>query len=67
MGEITYTGGILRVDLSTGKTRKEQFAPELLPKYVGGAVAGIKLLYDEVPPDVKPFDPENRFILGTGP
>lgn len=62
-----YTGRILRVDLSTGKISKEQFEPQLLRKYVGGTGLGAKILYEEVPPGVGPFDPENRLIFASGP
>jgi aldehyde:ferredoxin oxidoreductase len=62
-----YTGRILRVDLSTGKMSKELFDPGLLRKYVGSTGLGTKILYDEVPPGVEPFDPANRMIFASGP
>lgn len=62
-----YQGRILRVDLGSGKISQERFDPKMLRKYVGGNGVGIKILYDEVPPHVKPFDPENRLILASGP
>lgn len=62
-----YIGRILRVDLSTGEISEEHFDPGLLRKYVGGAGLGIKILYDEVPPGVGPFDPDNRLIFASGP
>ncbi|MFH2011718.1 MAG: aldehyde ferredoxin oxidoreductase C-terminal domain-containing protein [Pseudomonadota bacterium] len=65
--EIPYAGRILRVDLSTCKISKEQFAPELLRQYIGGSGVGTKILYDEVPPGVGPFDAENRLVLSAGP
>ena len=65
--ESPYIGRILRVDLSTGKISKELFEPKLLRMFVGGNGVGIKILYDEVPPGVKPYDPENRLILAAGP
>ncbi|MFH2012562.1 MAG: aldehyde ferredoxin oxidoreductase C-terminal domain-containing protein [Pseudomonadota bacterium] len=65
--ESPYAGRILRVDLSTGKISREEFAPELLRKYIGGSGVGTKILYDEVPPGTDPFDAENRLVLSAGP
>ncbi|MGD9286668.1 MAG: aldehyde ferredoxin oxidoreductase family protein [Desulfobacterales bacterium] len=62
-----YAGTILRVDLSHAAIRKE-LLPELLAvNFVGGRGFVAKLLYDEIPPNVGPFDPENILIAATGP
>ena len=61
-----WTGKTLRVDLSTGKISSE----DTIAKYkdfVGGQGLAWKVLWDEVPPGVKPYDPENRIIFGVGP
>ena len=61
-----YTGKVLRVDLTTGKTSSE----DTLAKYkdvIGGSGIGYKVLWDEVPVGTKPWDPENRVIFGVGP
>ena len=39
----------------------------MLRQYLGGAGLGIKLLYDEVPINCSWSDPDNRFIIATGP
>ena len=62
-----YTGNMLRVDLTAGVVKTEELDHELLRKYLGGAGLGAKILFDEVPPDVKWFDPENRLIIALGP
>jgi len=62
-----YTGKILRVDLTRGKTLPEPLSESVLRKYVGGAALGIKYLYDEVTPGVEWSSPENRLFLGSGP
>lgn len=62
-----YTGLYLRVDLTTGKITKEQLDPQMVRKYIGGNGIGTKIIYDEVPPSVGPFDPENRLVINTGP
>jgi aldehyde:ferredoxin oxidoreductase len=60
-------GKFLRVDLTTGTITKEQLDPQMMRKYVGGVGIGTRILYDEVPPSVQPFDPENRLIFASGP
>jgi aldehyde:ferredoxin oxidoreductase len=62
-----FTGRILRVDLSAGKSAVTSFDKDTLRKYVGGAALGIKTLYDEVPPGTEWSDPENRLFLFSGP
>ncbi|MBN2061011.1 MAG: hypothetical protein JW882_11420 [Deltaproteobacteria bacterium] len=62
-----YAGRIMRVNLTAGIITGERLDEALLRKYVGGATLGIKFIYDEVPPDVKWSDPENRIFIGTGP
>ncbi|MDO8674018.1 MAG: aldehyde ferredoxin oxidoreductase N-terminal domain-containing protein, partial [Dehalococcoidia bacterium] len=62
-----FQGRILRVDLSTGKTTDETVDADTMRKFVGGSGLGAKILYDEVPPEVKWSDPENRLIVASGP
>lgn len=64
---VFYTGRYLRVDLTAGKITKEQLDPQLVRKYVGGSGIGTRIIYDEVPPSVQPFDPENRLVFNSGP
>ena len=60
--DSVYHGRVLRVNLSTGTITKEEIDPQDLRKWVGGNGIALKILYDEVPPEVEPFDPDNRFI-----
>lgn len=60
-----FTGKILRVDLSTGKVTSEDTMK--YKDFLGGTGLGYKILWDEVPPGTKAFDPENRVIFGVGP
>jgi aldehyde:ferredoxin oxidoreductase len=62
-----YAGKILKVDLTIGDITAELLNESLLRKYIGGASLGIKFIFDEVPPNVKWADPENRLFLGSGP
>ncbi|MBI5967977.1 MAG: aldehyde ferredoxin oxidoreductase family protein [Deltaproteobacteria bacterium] len=59
----SYAGKILRVDLSTGKVEKKDLDLDFAHKYIGGRGFGSRFLYNEVPPEVAPFDPENRLIF----
>jgi aldehyde:ferredoxin oxidoreductase len=62
-----YAGCILRVDLTSGKTWSEPWAPDDMRAFVGGAGLGAKILWEEVPAGVGWDHPENRLILATGP
>ncbi|MBW1829841.1 MAG: aldehyde ferredoxin oxidoreductase, partial [Deltaproteobacteria bacterium] len=61
-----WAGQILRIDLSTGKIAKQD-SREYVPKYLGGLGIGLKIMWDEVPAEVGPFDPENRIVFAVGP
>ena len=63
----SYTGKILRVNLSEGKVWDEDLDLELAYKYVGGRGLGAKILYDRLKPKTDPLSPENLFIIATGP
>ena len=56
---------VLRVDLSTGSITKEDTLK--YKDYLGGSGLGFKVLWDEVPPGTKAWDPANRIIFGVGP
>jgi aldehyde:ferredoxin oxidoreductase len=62
-----YVGKILRVNLTTKEMWEEGLDEALLKKYGGQIGIGVKTMYDEVPPEVKATDPENRLIFVTGP
>lgn len=61
-----WTGKILRVDLTRGKT-SEASTYDYVPKFLGGRGLGAKICWDEAPPEVGAFDPENRLVFATGP
>jgi aldehyde:ferredoxin oxidoreductase len=61
-----WTGKILRVDLTTRKV-SESSTFDYVPKFLGGRGLGARICWDEVPPGVNAFDPENRLIFATGP
>ncbi|MFX1451012.1 MAG: aldehyde ferredoxin oxidoreductase family protein [Promethearchaeota archaeon] len=62
-----YLGKILRIDLTNQKVKEEKLNTKDAENFIGGQGLGTKLLYDELPADVKAFDPENRLIFMTGP
>ncbi len=62
-----YAGSILRIDLSSGSIDKEPLPASLIEKFIGGRGFVAKLLYDEVPTGIDPFDPQNLLIVATGP
>lgn len=62
-----YVGQILRADLSSHKLSKMVIDEVTLRQYLGGTGLGIKILYDELSPDVKWDSPENLLIFATGP
>ena len=64
--EAGYAGKILRVDLSSGSTATVETS-EYAPKFIGGRGIAAKIYWDEVSPQVDPFDPENRLLFFTGP
>jgi len=62
-----WSGTTLRVNLEKGTIKKEPLKEELALNYVGGRGFNSKILYDEVPQGIDPFNPENKLIFGTGP
>jgi len=62
-----YAGRILKIDLSTRSYKTESFNEAFARKYIGGVGFGIKMLLDEQPPGIDPFDPENPLIYTVGP
>lgn len=61
-----YGGNILRIDLTNSKITIAKTPMGEMKKFLGGAGYASRILYDEVPPEVEPFDPENRIIISTG-
>ena len=64
---LGYWNRILRIDLTNGKITKEKIDDEIFKLFVGGAGIGAKILWDEVPPKVDPFDTDNKLIFAVGP
>ncbi len=63
---MSYTGKILRVNLTTGQSQVEELNKQWAADYLGGKGLGIKYLYEELSPGVDALSPENELILMTG-
>jgi len=61
-----YAGDILQVDLSTGNVNKIP-TDDYQDRFLGGRGIAAKIYWDQVPPGIEAFDPENRLIFITGP
>lgn len=61
-----YTGTILRINLTTGAVSTFS-SDKYLPKYLGSKGLIARIYWDEIGPEVKPFDPENKLIFANGP
>ena len=61
-----WAGKVLRVDLSDGRSWIEDTV-EKYKDYLGGTGIGYKVMWDEVPAETGPYDPENRIVFATGP
>ena len=62
-----YAGTILRVNLATGSIEKQPLNKDLVERFIGGRGFVAKLLFDELPRGIDPFDEKNLFIMATGP
>ena len=56
---FAWTGRILRVDLTTGSSHREDLPRQLLEEYLGGRGLGVRLMRDYFRLD--PFDPAMSF------
>ena len=61
-----WVGRILRVDL-TSRRIAEDDTRKYANDFVGGRGAAARIAWEEIPPGIDAFDPENRLIIMTGP
>lgn len=61
-----YTGKILRINLTEGKTSLEPLNVELAKKYLGARGLAGKMFADEVASDVDALSPENKLFIAAG-
>lgn len=60
-----WTGKILRVDLTTGEITTQDDAK--YHKYIGGMGMAYRIMYEEAPMDLDPYDEKAQVIFGVGP
>jgi aldehyde:ferredoxin oxidoreductase len=60
-----YGGRVLRINLSSGELKKEPIEKYL--EWIGGRGINQWILYNELPLESNPLDPENIFTIGVGP
>ena len=64
---MSWTGKILRVDLTKGTVKVEPTNMEWARAYIGSRGLGTKYLVEEVDAKVDPLSSENKIIWATGP
>jgi aldehyde:ferredoxin oxidoreductase len=62
-----YGGHILRVDLTSGRIRREKTDPDYMLNVIGGRGLNSTRLYDELKRSIDPLSPENLLLIGVGP
>lgn len=62
-----YIVKILDVDLSTKLIKEVVVEPEVVRQYLGGVGLGVKIIYDQVGPEVDAFSPDNLVVVAPGP
>jgi aldehyde:ferredoxin oxidoreductase len=60
------TGYHLEIDLATGNIERVETDPKMTELHLGGLGTSVKIHWDRVPPETKPFDDENLLIFSTG-
>lgn len=60
-----WNGTLLKVDLTTGTSHREEIPPPLQEEYLGGRGLGVRLMRDAYHLD--PFDPDMPLIFAVGP
>jgi len=60
-------GKILRIDLTNENISIENLRYEIAEMFIGGSGLAAKIIYDEMPSEINPLDPEALLIFATGP
>lgn len=61
-----WIGQLLEVDLSNRQVSIRDTAP-YQREYLGGRALAARIAWDETPPGIDAYDPENRLVIATGP
>ena len=60
-----WAGKILRVNLTTGEITTQD--DEKYHKYIGGMGMAYRIMYEEAPMELDPYDEKALVIFGVGP
>ena len=63
----SYTGKLLRVNLSSSESRAEDIPESSMKEYLGGRGLATRYLYGELSPGVDPLGPDNKLVFMMGP
>jgi aldehyde:ferredoxin oxidoreductase len=63
----SYTGKLLRVNLSKRETKVEDIPEQLMKDFIGGRGLAVKYIYSELKPGVDPLGPDNKLLFMMGP
>ena len=58
---------LLEVDLASKQCRVRSLKERIVEDYIGGLGLGMKMLYDQVGPEVDPLGPDNLLFVAPGP
>jgi len=62
----TFTGKLLRIDLSNSTYRVEEIPSSYHEKFISARGLSSKYLYNELAPRIDPLEPENKLIMSIG-
>jgi aldehyde:ferredoxin oxidoreductase len=62
VNDYGYAGRIMRLDL-TSRTASTSLTSEYAARFLGGRGIGTKIYWDEIRPEVKALDPDNKLIF----
>jgi aldehyde:ferredoxin oxidoreductase len=62
-----HHGRLLKIDLSSGESRAEDYSPVFARSFLGGNGFAAKLIRDAVPSGADPLGPENGVVFAVGP
>lgn len=62
-----HNGRYVKVDLGNQEILEERYDHTFARMYLGGNGFAVKLIFDNIPPDVDPLSPENGIVFAVGP
>ncbi|MGD8505679.1 MAG: aldehyde ferredoxin oxidoreductase family protein [Candidatus Bathyarchaeota archaeon] len=62
-----WNGRFLRVDLTRRKAVAQKYDVQLAHNFLGGRGFAVKILWDELKPNIDSFSPESKLVIAAGP